>query len=263
MLTFQTLFSGSTGNSSFITDGRTRILVDAGVSCKRITEALRSLGEDPADIDALLITHEHNDHIKGVDVLCRKYNIPLFVNESTLYSMPISDRVSGGAHIIAENTAFTLGDIEITPFRTPHDAADPLGFVFRDEKTLKKLGYASDLGHISRTVSNALSGCDALYIESNHDIDMLFSGHYPESLKRRVAGKRGHLSNDDCAAFLAHSVRMGTTWAMLGHLSRENNMPSLAYGTGKTALKENGINDGEDERLFVSPAAFIREAITV
>lgn len=263
MLTFRTLFSGSTGNCSLITDGRTRILVDAGVSCKRITEALRELGEDPSKLDALLITHEHSDHVKGVDVLVRKFGVPLYANPATLSFMPLSDKVSHGARLIENSAPFTVGDIEVTPFSTPHDAADPLGFVFRDGHTLKTLGYASDLGHVSREVANALSGCDALYIESNHDLDMLYSGRYPQSLKRRVAGKRGHLSNDDCAAFLAHSVEMGTTRAMLGHLSRENNLPSLAYGAGRSALKECGITDGDDVRLFVSPASYTSEAITV
>ncbi|MBR2743551.1 MAG: MBL fold metallo-hydrolase [Clostridia bacterium] len=263
MLKFTTLFSGSSGNCSFITDGRTRILIDAGVSCKRISEALRALGEDAAAVDALLITHEHIDHVKGVDVLCRKYGIPLYANEYTLHDMALSPKAAESARIIRKNAPFAVGDIEIAPFSTPHDAADPLGFVFRDEKTRKRLGFASDLGHVSVEVSSALSGCDALYIESNHDVGMLLTGRYPDYLKRRVAGRNGHLSNDDCAAFLAHSVQMGTTQAMLGHLSRENNLPRLAYDTGINVLRESGINAGEDVRLYVAPASYKSEAITV
>lgn len=263
MLKFYTLFSGSSGNCSYITDGRTKILIDAGVSCKRVTEALKSCGEDISQIDALLITHEHTDHVSGVDVLCRRKGVRLFGSEAALCAMAISDEVYDNAVRISSGRAFSLGDITITPFNTPHDTPDPLGFVFRDEKTGKRFGYASDLGHVSREVSGALSGCDAVYIESNHDRDMLFSGNYPYSLKRRVANERGHLSNDDCAAFLTHTCMCGTTYAMLGHLSAENNYPSLAYKTSAEALSNSGVKVGNDMLLYVAPRASRSEVISL
>jgi len=261
MLKFHTLFSGSSGNCSFVTDGHTKILIDAGVSCKRITEALAQIGEDVTKLDALLITHEHSDHVGGVDVMCRRKGAPLFASAQTLDYMTLSDSVYDNAVRISAGSTFAVGDIIVTPFSTPHDAIDPLGFVFLDDSTGKKLGYASDLGHVSRDVHNALMGCDALYIESNHDLDMLFSGNYPYSLKRRVANSRGHLSNDDCAAFLTESCKCGTKYAMLGHLSRENNYPSLAYKTSENALSSGGIIVGEDMKLYVAPSASQSEVI--
>lgn len=263
MLKFYTLFSGSTGNCSFLTNGETRILIDAGVSCKRVTDALLSCSEDVTKTDALLITHEHSDHVAGVDVLCRRKKVPLYANREALDRMILSDEVYDSAVRIAENEPFSVGDIKITPFLTPHDTPRPLGFVFEDLKTGNKLGYASDLGHISPDVERAMTACDAIYIESNHDIDMLFSGSYPYSLKQRVANKRGHLSNAACGEFLRKTCSVGTKYVMLGHLSRENNSPRLAYETSKDALLLDDIRAGSDMLLYVAKEAMRSEVITL
>ncbi len=252
MLEFFTLFSGSSGNASFITDGTTSILIDAGVSCKRICDALAALCINKKP-DALLITHEHSDHIKGVDVLCRRKGFDFYANEATIDGMALNGNAMKHAHLFETGATRSFGAITVTSFSTPHDTPDPVGFVFRDERTGKTLGYASDIGHISQEAQKHLTGCDALYIESNHDLDMLFSGRYPYSLKRRVAAKSGHLSNDDCAGFLTTTCAQGTRNVMLGHLSCENNTPRLAFNTSRIALESAGAVVGGDVILNVSP----------
>ena len=263
MIKFFSLFSGSSGNCSYITDGRTRILIDAGVSARRISTALSDCDIDVSQIDAILVTHEHGDHIAGIDVLSRRRGLKVFANDATLSAMKLSAQAYSNTTLIAPKEKFAIGDIIIEPFVTPHDTPQSLGFVFTEGKSGKKLGFASDLGHISREVDEALTGCEAIYLESNHDLDILLAGSYPYMLKKRISCERGHLSNDACAQFLKKTCKDNTSRVMLGHLSRENNYPHIAYETSYKALAGEEISVGHDMLLHIAPRDTCSEVITL
>ncbi|MCR5824820.1 MAG: MBL fold metallo-hydrolase [Lachnospiraceae bacterium] len=231
------LSSGSSGNCIFVSSGLTKILVDAGTSGARITQELSSIGESIDDIDALLVTHEHIDHIKSIGVLARKQAISIYGTKGTLEAA-LSGRYSVGKidegllnHVIPGNP-FMIGDILVSPFSVSHDAADPVAYCF--ECNGKKIGTATDLGFYDDSIVKNLLNSDLLYLESNHDVHMLEAGVYPYSLKERVKGKKGHLSNDDCAKLVVKLCRGSerkTAHVILAHLSEENNFPELAYET--------------------------------
>jgi phosphoribosyl 1,2-cyclic phosphodiesterase len=326
MMRMTVLASGSKGNSTVISSSRTRVLVDAGLSCRELLKRMSIAGEDPAQLDAILITHEHQDHIAGLSVLARRLNIPVFFTEPThrawvrmltprttmtyakwldhvqrekearataaADSAPTSD-LSGQlaaqseaiASISAEaaalnrsddpnatlelpidpdeedlcapepqsaaaqkpdpthlpaveyfhsGTRFSIGDIDITPFTIPHDAADPCGFVFESEGI--RMALATDLGYMPPNVKAALRRIDVLLLESNHDLEMLRDGPYPWSVKQRVLSRVGHLSNDATAQFLQKDYDGGASWIILGHLSESNNAPELARLCAEQAL---------------------------
>lgn len=257
VLRFQSFLSSSSGNCTFITDGETNILIDCGANGKYITECLDRIDVSPDSINAILVTHEHRDHTLGVGILSRKYDIDIFASEDTWRGMePIIGKVSH-AHInsIQSKKRFLIGALEVTPFSIPHDAKGAVGYKLTSEG--KSMAIATDTGHISDELFNNLKGCESVIVEANHDINMLRQGRYPFPLKRRILSEIGHLSNDDCGRLCAMLAKTGTKALWLGHLSKENNLPELAYKTVKDILEEQNIRVGNDVCLNVLPPTWI------
>ena len=310
MVRFTVLASGSKGNCTVLSGGRTRILVDAGLSCRELFRRMRLAGEEPATLNAIVITHEHQDHVNGLAVTARKLGIPVYFTEAThrawmrwlsprrqmSYAQwlemirkqaaerqaepeaqendpqtdpdeadvessapsaaptssdpapdPASDPSGGRPPTLKDDPTwlpaieyfqagqpFSIGDICLSPFTIPHDAADPVGFVFASEGV--RLGFATDLGYISPNVREQLRALDLLLLESNHDLEMLRDGPYPWSVKQRVLSRVGHLSNDAASEFLAADYDGQAAYIVLGHLSENNNLPELARVTAERAL---------------------------
>ncbi|MDK2808517.1 MAG: hypothetical protein PWP24_1252 [Clostridiales bacterium] len=236
--------SGSSGNCIFVGNDNTKILVDTGISKKRIVDGLYSIDVDPETIDGIMITHEHSDHICGLGVFTRKYRVPIYGTKETLAS--IQRMGSLGAldtslfRAIVPDTSFFLKDICVNPFSISHDAANPVSYTFCD--TVGKIGVATDLGTYNDYIINNLLGCDALLLEANHDINMLQVGAYPYSLKRRILSDVGHLSNDNSGKLLLQLFSERLKYIFLGHLSKENNYPELAYQTVCLELSNGGIS---------------------
>ncbi len=282
------LASGSKGNSTVVSSSRTRILVDAGLSCRELFKRMAAAGEDPRTLDAILITHEHQDHVQGLSVTARKLGIPVYFTDAThrawmrwmtprkrmtyadwleqrkaaqaeaesyraeelaecareeeeLKAVSPSSKESDpcalpGVEYFRSGSDFVIGDIAVKPFTIPHDAADPVGFVFETEGV--RIGVATDLGYMPSNVSMQLRGCDVLMLESNHDLEMLRDGPYPWSVKQRVLSRVGHLSNDAAAEFLEKNYDGGAAYVVLAHLSESNNMPELARVAAERALQE-------------------------
>ena len=223
---FASLGSGSKGNATLVAQGSTCIMVDCGFSVREVEKRMTALGMTPQSIDALLITHEHGDHIRGAGALARKYNIPVYLTHGTLHQSAQQQNGIGDIpqfHEFDSHTAFTLQDISVTPFPVPHDAREPCQFVFHDGA--KKLGLLTDTGSITRHICEHLSECDALILECNHDVDLLWSGDYPPSLKQRVAGDLGHLSNAQAAALLDSISTQKLKHLVAAHLSEKHNSP--------------------------------------
>ena len=301
MVRFTVLASGSKGNSTVVSGGGTRILVDAGLSCRELFRRMKVAGEDPATLDAIIITHEHRDHVNGLAVTARKLGVPVYFTQAThrawmrwltprrqmtyaqwleqcrkqaaereaepLNTSPECDASENDPEEIETETQsqeikaatltgppsikedptwlpsveyfqagqpFSIGDIGIDPFTTPHDAADPVGFVFRSEGI--RLGFATDLGYVTPNVKAQLQALDLLLIESNHDLEMLRDGPYPWSVKQRVLSRVGHLSNDATAEFLSTGYDGQAAYVILAHLSENNNLPELARVAAERAL---------------------------
>lgn len=306
MVRFTVLASGSRGNATIVSGGCTRILVDAGLSCRELFRRMKIAGEDPETLDAIVITHEHQDHVNGLAVTARKLGIPVYFTEPThrawmrwiaprrqmtyaqwaeqcrkqaaerqaeaalqeldpceLESLAVTETAGpepagelGSAEANPEPEAgapakedptwlpaveyfeagrpFDIGDIQVSPFTIPHDAADPVGFVFRAERV--KIGFATDLGYIPPNVKAQLAALDLLLLESNHDLEMLRDGPYPWTVKQRVLSRVGHLSNDAAADFLENSYDGQATYVILAHLSENNNLPELARVAAERAL---------------------------
>ena len=278
------LASGSKGNSTLVCSSRTRILVDAGLSCRELLKRMQMADEDPAAIDALLITHEHQDHVQGVAVLARKLGVPVYFTQAThrawmRWMMPhkrmtyaawlaqrqqdLAQRQAEEAGVVAEEeeaacaeespkqedpcrlpgveyfaagSGFSIGDIAVTPFTIPHDAADPVGFVFEADGV--RMAIATDLGYIPPNVKMAIRNCDVLMLESNHDLEMLRDGPYPWSVKQRVMSRVGHLSNEATSDFLQKNYDGNASYVVLAHLSESNNLPELARVTAERALRD-------------------------
>jgi phosphoribosyl 1,2-cyclic phosphodiesterase len=237
------LASGSKANSALVASSTTRILVDAGLSCRETFKRLRALGERPEQISAILITHEHSDHVAGLQRLAAKLNVPVFLTEPTHREWGRAMRDEEGKipqlpklEHFASGRSFQVGDIAVTPFTIPHDAADPVGFTFRTEGV--KIGFATDLGYMPVSVRDHLRGCAVLVLESNHDLEMLRSGPYPWSVKQRVMSRVGHLSNDALAEFFSNDYDGGAAYVVLAHLSEQNNHPEIARAAAEHALRE-------------------------
>jgi phosphoribosyl 1,2-cyclic phosphodiesterase len=309
MVRFTVLASGSKGNSTVVSGGRTRILVDCGLSCKELFRRMRQVDEEPETLDAILITHEHSDHVNGVAVTARKLGIPVYFTEGThrawmrwltprrqmTYAQWLEQcrKQAADRQAEAEQTAaaeegepdesdlveateavaeafapakakdptwlpaveyfragepFEIGDIAVSPFTIPHDAADPVGFVFQAEGV--RLASATDLGYISPNVRAQLQGVDLLLLESNHDLEMLRDGPYPWSVKQRVLSRVGHLSNEAAAGFLEDGYDGQAAYVILAHLSESNNLPELARVTAERAL--NGKASLLSNRLLLA-----------
>jgi phosphoribosyl 1,2-cyclic phosphodiesterase len=294
MVRFTVLASGSKGNSTVVSGGRTRILVDCGLSSKELFRRMKLVGEEPETLDAILITHEHSDHVNGVAVTARKLGIPVYFTEGThrawmrwltprrqmTYAQWLEQCRKQAAERQAEahseaaagegepdesdlfeapeqaeppspskakdptwlpaveyfkaGEPFEIGDIAVSPFTIPHDAADPVGFVFKTEGV--RLASATDLGYISPNVRAQLQGVDLLLLESNHDLEMLRDGPYPWSVKQRVLSRVGHLSNEAAAGFLEDGYDGQAAYVILAHLSESNNLPELAQVAAERAL---------------------------
>ncbi len=244
-VTVSMLASGSKGNCAFVASSRTKILVDAGISCRETFKRMKSLGEDPQSLSAILITHEHTDHVYGLATLAKKLRIPVFMSEKTHRAWAKTLRSLNGERPKIEKLeefrsgyAFQVGDIDVTPFTIPHDAADPVGFTFRSEGI--KVGFATDLGRLLANVRDQLRGSDILVVESNHGVELLRSGPYPWSVKQRVGSPTGHLSNEKLADFFTGDYDNGAAFVVLAHLSQQNNHPEIARREAEKALAERG-----------------------
>jgi phosphoribosyl 1,2-cyclic phosphodiesterase len=242
------LASGSKGNSIYVAGGGTALLVDAGLSAREMVARLRRAGIAPESIQALLITHDHEDHCRGVEVFSRKYPVRLFANEGT--AAGVEARCPGFDReweIFETASAFEVGSLRVEAFTVPHDAADPVGFVFDDGAS--RLCVVTDLGQATPLVGAKLARCHAAIVESNHDSDMLMQSDRPWALKTRIAGRSGHLSNDDAAELMAASIPEQMHTLLLAHLSEECNTPALALNTMRRALGGAGRPDVRVEVL--------------
>lgn len=237
------LASGSSGNSIFVELGGAKILVDAGISARRIDRSLAGIGVNSGELNAILITHEHTDHIKGLEVFSRKYNIPVYARPKTWGAIGFRDKLPAQARRELP-AALDIGSTRIEPFNISHDAADPVGFCFYHGR--QKCTVVTDLGMITNTVLEALSYADAAVLESNHDPDMLKNGPYPYFLKRRISSAVGHLSNLDAARVLERVPRKGPLHVFLAHLSQQNNHPDLAENTVSGHLSCRGCVVGRE-----------------
>ena len=236
-----TLYSGSGGNAAYLETPTARILIDAGKCTRTLLSSLKSIGVDAATLDAIFITHEHTDHIASLEVLAKKHPIPVHILlKSALRFRDTQPEALCKCFRLQEKAPFAVqvGDVTVTSFVTPHDSRASVGyrFAFPDGEQTVQIGYATDIGHITEEIRKGLTGCDAVVLESNHDVDMLMDGPYPYDLKLRIRGKRGHLSNRDCADFAAELAGQGTKHFLLAHLSEENNFPDLAYDETFSAL---------------------------
>ena len=230
---FCSIASGSSGNCIYVGSDHTHVLVDAGISGKRIEQGLNTLELTGKDLDAILVTHEHADHIQGLGVMARRYGIPLYMTGGTadyLYRTGAAGRIPEGLiHEIVEDEDFTAGDLVIHPFTIPHDAAQPVGY--RLTHCGKSVGIATDLGKFTDYIVENLENLEVLLLESNHDVNMLQVGPYPYLLKQRILGDRGHLSNENAGRLLGRVLHDDMKAVFLGHLSQENNFPELAFET--------------------------------
>ena len=247
---FCSLYSGSSGNSIFIASDNTRVLIDAGLAGKKIDEALKHIGEEASSIDGIFITHEHIDHIKGVGVLSRKYDIPLHANDNTWAVMEknIGKIKEHNIRIMARRSSIAIKDLEIRSFNIPHDAIAPVGYTVSSGG--KNASVVTDFGVFTEEIRDNIIDSDIILLESNHDINMLRMGPYPYNLKLRVLGENGHLSNEDCGNAIVSLIKSDKKkQIMLGHLSGTNNHPDLAYQTVVDVLSANGIRPGDDVTL--------------
>lgn len=252
MLKLCTLASGSNGNSAYVSDGKTHLLIDAGISARAITRSLAELDITPDEIDAILITHEHSDHIKGLEVLEKKHPIPIYAAETTAqaiaeYTPALDERICR----IDISRPMQIGDIHITSFRTPHDTEFSVGYKLTAGE--RSIVFATDLGHVPIDVCSIMCGADLVLLEANYDEKALQAGPYPYYLKKRIASDNGHLSNSDCAKCAAMAAQNGVKYLVLGHLSAENNSPRTAYDTVHRALMDAGFIPGVDIMLQVAP----------
>ena len=238
---FCSLYSGSSGNSLFVQGKETKILVDAGVSVKKITEALESIDVNIKEINAIIVTHEHIDHIKSIGTLANKYDIPIYANLGTWNGIDNEQKVSKieKRNYFKIGEEFEIGDLKINSFSTSHDAMDSCGFTINHDGN--KIAIATDLGQMTNEVSNSLRNSKFVLLESNYEPELLRYCSYPYILKRRIAGEKGHLSNIEAGKEISKLVEYGLENVMLGHLSKESNFPELAQKTVITELLERGI----------------------
>jgi len=238
MLKLTPLFSSSKGNCTYIESDNLRLLVDIGVSCKRVVDALNQIGVAPETINAILVTHEHSDHVSGLKVFLKKYPIPVFATNGTLRG--IKEMPQELAHPFTPNHEFQIEGLTVFPFSIPHDANEPCGYTFFNKT--EKVTVATDLGHINLDLLNIMEKSNTILLESNHDVNMLRTGKYPYSLKQRIIGNFGHLSNATSAKTVEYLIKKGTKNFILAHLSEENNFPDLALETVRSQLKIGNID---------------------
>ncbi len=250
-LTFLSLASGSSGNCYYLGTDTYGILIDAGIGVRTIKKTLKDYGLAFENILALFITHDHADHIKSAGVLGEKYNIPVYTTEEVHWGMNknygMTQKIYQSKRIVKKDEPTTLRDFTITPFEIPHDGTDNVGYYIEFHGI--KFCFATDLGHITSSVTKYMSMADYLIIEANYDLEMLRHGSYPPHLKSRIIGLNGHLSNKECAEFLTEIYHEKMKYIFLCHLSRDNNHPELAFKTVEYALLQNNIRVGKDVEL--------------
>jgi phosphoribosyl 1,2-cyclic phosphodiesterase len=248
-----TLVSGSSGNSMFIASGDSQILIDAGLSCKRLEQAMAARDIWPEALDGIFVTHEHSDHISGLSVLARRYHIPVYMTKGTWQacSSKLNRADLIDVRFISPNQTLSLESMEIKAYPVSHDAAEPVGYLVDTGKG--KIALASDLGEWTEAIADEVKGADLVFLESNYDTTMLWNGAYPWPLKQRIDSSCGHLSNLEAALASQHLLKMGTDRFVLVHLSVNNNRPDLAYEEVTSYLAHAGALAGQDYRIETAP----------
>ncbi len=258
--------SGSSGNCVYVGSEATHLLMDVGISGKRTEEGLNQLGLSMREIDGIFITHEHADHINGLGVLARKYEIPIYATEGTIAAIKQTSSVGeiddALFQVVLPDEKCIVKDLAVYPMRTSHDAADPVAYRISHGK--KKIGIITDLGCYNEYTVESLRGMDVLYLEANHDIHMLQVGPYPYYLKKRILGERGHLSNEAAGKLLSRLLHDGMQTIVLGHLSKENNLPELAYESVRVEVTMSDTKyGGNDFPIYVAKRDEVSDVITV
>jgi phosphoribosyl 1,2-cyclic phosphodiesterase len=248
-LRYSVLASGSTGNALYVENEEHRILIDAGLSGKQLEKLMDQAGIDPRSLEALLVTHEHSDHIKGAGIMARRYDLPVYANEATWDAMAplIGEIDEGRKNIVNTGEAIDFGTIKVESYGISHDAAEPVGFCFYEDDV--QLALTTDLGYVSDRIKQKIAGSQAIIMESNHDVEMLRMGAYPWSIKRRILSDVGHLSNEGAAEALCDILSGATEKVHLAHLSQDNNMLELARLTVKNILEDHGIFLDQDVEI--------------
>lgn len=250
MVEFCPLFSGSSGNATYIKAPGGGVLIDTGVSARRLLLALEAVGASHQEVSAILLTHDHSDHIKGLRVLQKQLGVPVYASAETLESVLRGGYLEPAARVVELAAATTIAEMEVTPFDTSHDAAHSLGFRIAVGERL--IGYATDLGEIGQTVWDGLLGCHLVMLEANYDEHLLAVSSYPYPLKQRIRSNRGHLSNAASAVCISQLAQRGTSRFVIGHLSRENNLPLVAAQVVEQQLAAVGCLPGRDYTLQVA-----------
>ena len=264
MLTFTTLASSSTGNAALVSCGDTHILLDAGISAKQITAGLNALGTAPHQLSAILLTHEHSDHVSGLRVLSKKAGVPIYATSATCqewYRRNQCDPVREQMREQEAGTGMQIGSLWVESFPTPHDAADSVGYSIAGDGV--RMVLCTDLGHVTEEVRRAVEGCDLLVCEANHDEDWVRSGPYPYYLKRRILGDCGHLSNEAGAELAAFAVETGAKQVILAHLSQTNNTPVRAYKAAALRLMAMGCDPERDIAQSTAPASRLGPTVSL
>lgn len=240
-LHFSVLASGSTGNAFYIGTEKEKLLVDAGLSGKQMDKLFQEVNIDPSTLSGILVTHEHSDHVKGLGIFARKYNLPIYANDKTWKAMEksLGKLTTDQKFHFGMEEVKTFGDIDVESFGVSHDAAEPMFYTFRHED--KKVALVTDLGYVSERIKKTIEDSDAYIFEANHDVEMLRMCRYPWSVKRRILGDSGHVSNEDCGLALSDCISDKTKRVYLAHLSQDNNMKDLARMSVDQVLKERGI----------------------
>lgn len=257
------LASGSSGNCTYIETPKRRILIDCGLSGKKIKGLMEAVGRDIAEVDTILVTHEHSDHISGLGVLARKYGMDIYANEATWKAIGEGCGVikTEQKHIFEMGQILTLGDMDVLSYGVSHDAAQPQFYSFHYEG--KQFAMLTDTGYVSEKLRGLLKNADGYLIESNHDLELLRMGRYPWSLKQRILGDEGHLSNDDGALAVAEMMGDRTKRIYLGHLSRDNNMKQIARETAENTFRMKGLGVNETFRVYDTDPAAPTELFTL
>lgn len=246
---FCSLSSGSSGNCMYVGNDKNKILVDIGISKKKIIDSLKSINLKLRFIDGILITHEHLDHCRGLDILSKSYDIPIYLNEGT-YNAILNRGYNIKNVIIVENDEFSIGDLDIRMFKVPHDAVDPVGYTIINKN--RRVSIVTDVGYISNEIFDSIKDSNTILIESNYNEYMVKMGPYPQFLKDRILGKYGHLSNEECGNIVVELIKNFPKRIILGHLSKTNNFPELAYKTVEKIVCNNGFEIGKDLKLTVA-----------
>lgn len=246
------LFSGSKGNSVYVACSTGKFLVDVGVSAKRLENALGEIGVSPSELCGIFVTHEHTDHISGLRVFASRYNLDVYAHPDVITAMRNTKKIDDKVKTREITSPLELSGVKIIPFENSHDSVACLGYRF-DMSDGRSICICTDTGYVTDDAREKMRGCDLAFLESNHEVTMLQNGTYTYQLKQRILSNSGHLSNDSCAEYACELVRGGTTRIVLSHLSRENNMPDIAYQTTLCALRQEGFKENKDFRLSVSP----------